>query len=99
MLAIVGAVLAGVPIVMIPLMKVALKRANAPRWMVGGLLPQMVVVVFMCCFIIGVTIAVERILIVTAEDFSTVNLALEAGILGAAIVAGAILTGISRRTA
>lgn len=98
MLAIVGAVLAGVPIVMIPLMKVLLKRGTAPQWMRGGLMPQMVVVVFMCCFIVGVTIAVEQILLAAAKDFSIVNLAIEAGILGASIVVGAILTRISRRS-
>ena len=98
MLAIVGAVLAGVPIIMIPLMKVMLKRGTAPQWMRGGLMPQMVVVVFMCCFIVGVTIAVEQMLLVAAKDFSFVNLAVEFSILGAAIVIGAILTRISRRS-
>lgn len=99
MLAIIGAILAGVPIVMIPLMKVMLKRGNPPRWMVGGLMPQMLVVVFLSCFIVGMTIAVEQILAVTAKDFSIVELAAEAAILGGAIVVGTILTGISRREA
>lgn len=98
MLAIIGALLAGVPIIMIPLMKVMLKRGTAPKWMRGGLVSQMIVVVFMCCFIVGVTIAVEQILRVAAKDFSFVNLAVEAGILGGAIITGAILTRISRRT-
>ena len=92
--AIVGVIPAGVPIVMIPLIKVVLKLGNAPRWMLGGLLPQMVVVLFMCCIIIGVILAVEQILFVTAKEISIVNLALEPGILGAAI-----LTGLSRRMA
>ncbi len=98
MLAIVGALLVGVPIVMIPLMKVMLKSENTPRWMVSGMLPQMVVVVFMSCFIVGVTIAVEQIVIVAAKDFSIVDLSLEVVILGGAIVLGTILVGISRRT-
>ena len=99
MLAIVGAILAGVPIVMIPLMKVMLRRGNPPGWMVGGLMPQMLVVVFLCCFIVGVTIAAEQILIVAAKDFSFINLAFEVAILGGAIVVGGILTAISRREA
>ena len=81
------------------MMKVVPRRGKAPGWMVSGLMPQMLVVVFLCCFIVGVTIAVEQILIVAAKDISVVNLLLEVAIFGAAIAGGAVLTAISRREA
>lgn len=96
MLGIVGALLAALPLVLIPLMKVVLIRTgHPPRFIAGGMGAQSVVVVLLCCFIVGVTISVDRFL--AAKTISYVSLITQIVIIAAGIVIGVSLALLARR--
>ncbi|MDH3233876.1 MAG: hypothetical protein OEQ29_10125 [Alphaproteobacteria bacterium] len=95
MLGIVGALLAALPLVLIPLMKVVLTRTHPPRWLTSGMGPQSIVVALLCCFIVGITISVDRFL--AAKAISYVTLITQIVILGAGLVIGVLLALLAKR--
>jgi len=95
MLGIVGALLAALPLVLIPLMKVVLTRTHPPRWLISGMGPQSIVVVLLCCFIVGITISVDRFL--AAKTISYGVLITQAVILAAGVLIGVLLALLARR--
>jgi hypothetical protein len=96
MLGIVGALLAALPLVLIPLMKVVLTRTgHPPRFIAGGMGAQSVVVVLLCCFIVGVTISVDALL--AAKTVSYLSLITEIVILAAGLVIGVSLALLAKR--
>jgi len=98
MLGIVGALLAALPLVLIPLVKVVLTRTeHPPRWIAGGMVAQSVVVVLLCCFIVGVTISVDRFF--AAKTIHYVSLITQAVILAAGLVIGVSLGLMAKREA
>jgi hypothetical protein len=97
MLGIIGALLAALPLILVPLMKVVLTRTHPPRWITSGMGAQSVVVVLLCCFIVGVTISVDALL--AAKTLSYVSLITELVILAAGVVIGVLLALMARREA
>ena len=97
MFGIIGALLAALPLVLIPLMKVVLTRTHPPRIIAGGMGAQSIVVVILCCFIVGVTISVDAIL--AAKTVSYLSLITEIAILVAGVVIGVLLALMARREA
>ena len=95
MLGIIGALLAALPLVLIPLMKVVLTRTHPPRLIAGGMGAQSIVVVLLCCFIVGVTISVDRFL--AAKTIAYVSLIAQAVILAAGLVIGVSLALLAKR--
>jgi hypothetical protein len=95
---IIGALLAALPLVLIPLIKVVLTRtAHPPRWIASGMGAQSIVVVLLCCFIVGMTISVDALL--AAKTLSYVSLVAEVAILAAGIVVGVLLALMAKREA
>jgi len=95
MLGIVGALLAALPLVLIPLMKVILTRTHPPAWLTSGMGPQSIVVVLLCCFIVGITISVDQFL--SAKTISYATLITQIIILGAGLVVGVLLALLAKR--
>lgn len=95
MLGIIGALLAALPLVLIPLMKVVLTRTYPPRFIAGGMGAQSIVVVLLCCFIVGVTISVDALL--AAKTVSYVSLITQVAIIVAGVVIGILLALMARR--
>lgn len=98
MLGIVGALLAALPLVLIPLIKVVLTRAgHPPRGIASGMGAQSIVVVLLCCFIVGVTISVDGFL--AAKTISYVSVITQIVIIAAGVVIGVSLALLARREA
>ena len=97
MLPIIGAALAGVPIVFIPLMKLALTGKNPPRWLKSGMVSQTLVVVLLCCFIVGATIAIQHFAAIKKDDVPFVSLISEFAIFIIALILGALIVFRTQR--
>jgi len=97
MFGIIGALLAALPLILIPLMKLVLTRTHPPRFIAGGMGAQSIVVVLLCCFIVGMTISVDAIL--AAKTVSYVSLIAEIAILAGGIVIGVLLALMAKREA
>ena len=91
MLAIVGAALAGLPIVFIPLMKLVLTGKNPPAWLRSGMVAQTVVVLLLCSFIVGITIVVQHLTAIKWDDVPILSLVSEFAIFFVAVVVGGLI--------
>lgn len=97
MLATIGALLIALPIVLVPAMKLALVGHNPPRVIRDGLLAQIMVVLLLCCLLVGVAIIVEWIFHIRASAVPFGEIIVEVIILIGAIVVGAFITLLTQR--